>query len=165
MGRIARLLGFSRKSRYSEARADPGGLDTRQATHFSAAGDDSHPLAGDYVAFVDTDQSGVSIAVGYHDPKNAQTAAAGERRIYARDSSGSQICEIWVKNTGEVKLSNSAGYVQLQAAGSVFINGVEFTTSGQIITPEGITLNTHIHSQGADGNGDSEQDTEGPSNG
>lgn len=164
MGRIAKLVAFITGSNSSSARGDTGGGSIRDADHFSSPGDDAQPLAGDYAAFVESSQSGVFFSVGYIDTGNQKTAQRGEKRIYARDASGTQMCEIHLKNTGEVSLSNDNGSLTLVPAGSVFINGVEITPDGKIITPEGVVLNTHKHPQGSDSNGDAEQDTGGPMN-
>lgn len=164
MGRIAKLIAFLRGSGSSEAKADTGGGSIRQADHFSNPGDDSVPIPGDYAAYVEAPQSGVFFCVGYIDPGNEQTAQPGDKRIYARTPDGAQIVELHLKNTGEAALSNENGYLTLQPGGDVIINGLRIDKNGQIITPEGVVLNTHKHAQGNDSNGDSEQDTGGPLN-
>jgi hypothetical protein len=71
--------------------------------HFGPPGDDSQPLAGDFVSLKETSGAGAYDAVGYHDPKNQPKAAPGERRSYARDPvTGAVVSEVWQKNTGEV---------------------------------------------------------------
>ena len=69
MGRIAKLLSFLRTSRneakISDVKVDPGGGPNITAEHFAAAGDDSHPLPGDYVALNTDSGSGRESAIGY----------------------------------------------------------------------------------------------------
>lgn len=164
MGRIAKFIELIRSTALSYSKGDIGGGDVLRAENFSAAGDDSVPLPGDYAMFVETPESGNYACVGYIDLKNTKASAAGEKRIYARSGDGAQIVQLHLKNTGEASLLNDSGYVTLESGGDVLINGVRITSTGQIITPEGVTLNTHKHSQGSDSNGDSEQDTGGPLN-
>lgn len=165
MGRIAKFIELIRSTALSYSKGDIGGGDVLRAENFSGAGDDSVPLPGDYAIFVETPESGSYVCVGYIDMKNTKAAAAGEKRIYARSLDGAQIVQLHLKNTGEASLLNDSGYLTLESGGDVLINGVRITSTGQIITPEGITLNTHIHNQPSDSNGDSEQPTGGPENG
>lgn len=70
---------------------------------------------------------------------------------------------------GSILGQNAAGSFELQAGGNFVVNGVTITTAGQIITPTGITAPSavidgveaagHIHTQGNDSNGDTEQPT------
>ena len=81
MGRIAKLLSFVREVRngakVSDSKVDPGGGADITAQHFAAAGDDSHPMPGDYVALNTDSGSGRESAVGYLDPLNAPKALTG----------------------------------------------------------------------------------------
>ena len=160
---LGKLLSFFRGIRngakLSDVKLDPGGGPNITAEHFSAPGDDSHPLAGDYVVSVDIQRSGGSAVVGYLDPKNDQKTAQGEKRIYARDSSGVSIVELWLKNdgtailsnaggsvtlspTGSIKSQNANGSAELQAAGNFVVNGVTIDTEGNIITPASVSAPT-----------------------
>jgi hypothetical protein len=160
VGRIAKLLSFVREVRngakVSDSKVDPGGGADITAQHFAAAGDDSHPLPGDYVALNTDSGSGRESAVGYLDPLNAPKALAGDRRIYARDASGALIVEVWLKNTGEatilnangsvtlrpdgsIKGDNGSGSFELEAGGDFLVNGVIIDTSGNITSPATIT--------------------------
>ena len=121
MGRIAKLLSFVRLTRneakVNDVKVDPGGGPNVTAEHFAAAGDDSHPLPGDYVALNTDSGSGRESAIGYLDPINGPKAQPGDKRIYARNENGVVIVEIWLKNTGEATILNGNGSVTLRPDG------------------------------------------------
>ncbi len=146
MGRIGKLLSFVRVRRgtakISDVQVDKGGGENRTWEHFSDAGDDSYPMPGDYVAPGGQSGTGRESAVGYIDPKNAQKALIGEKRIYARDGNGDSVVELWLKNTGEGILSNANGYIKLLANGTVDINGVTIDPSGNTNVPISLILNS-----------------------
>lgn len=176
MGRIAKLLSFVRTTKNSANVSDvkvvtDGGINTT-AEHLAPAGDDSHPLPGDYVALNPDSGTGRESAIGYLDPLNDSKALAGEKRIYARSGDGAAIVELWLKNTGEaalvndnatvtlyddgaIKADNGSGSFELKANGDFFVNGVTIDTNGNITTPgnvnandvtadnESVTLSTH----------------------
>lgn len=153
---VAKILSFDRVSGdASDVKVDRGGGDNLTGQHFSAPGDDSHPLPGDYVLMSDPRGSGRQSVSGYHDPKNLQTAAAGEKRIYSRDESGATVAEVWLKNDGSINIQSING-------ASVFINGVEITPDGDIKLANGVVLGVHTHAQGADSGGDTQVETDGP---
>lgn len=190
MGGIGKILSFVRRTRngakVSDTTVDPGGGPNLTAEHFAPPGDDSHPLPGDFALLVPLRQTGRAAAGGYVDPKNEQLAAAGERRLYARDGSGNVVATVWIKNTGEVLVENDnasvtlgpdgsytadngAGSIQLQPGGNVVINNVTITPAGAISTPtsiaspsikaDGVEVAGHNHTQPNDSNGDAEQPT------
>ena len=166
MGRIARLLSFVRstadQSKVSDVKVDPGGGANVTAQHFAPAGDDAHPLPGDYAATVSAQRSGSEVAIGYLDPKSGQKAQPGDKRIYARNpEDGSTVVEVWLKNDGtatvynaeasvevspggSIKGSNSAGSFELQAGGNFVVNGVTIDTAGNITSPATITAPTVV---------------------
>jgi len=121
MGRIAKILSFLRTSRneakISDVKVDPGGGPIITAEHFAAAGDDSHPLPGDYVVLNADRGAGRESAIGYLDPHNEPRALPGDKRIYARGEDGVVIVEIWLKNTGEATVLNENGSVTLRPDG------------------------------------------------
>lgn len=121
MGGIARLLSFVRRERngasVSDVASDPGGGPNVTAEHFATPGDDSHPLPDDFVLLVPIQQTGRTAAAGYLDPNSSQSAQPGERRMYARDSSGNVVATVWIKNTGEVLVENDNGSVKLRPDG------------------------------------------------
>lgn len=131
MGRIAKLLSFLRVTRneakISDVKVDPGGGPNVTAEHFAAAGDDSHPLPGDYVALNTDSGSGRESAIGYLDPLNEPKAQPGDKRIYARGEDGVVIVEIWLKNTGEATILNENGSVTLRPDGGAITTTPEST--------------------------------------
>lgn len=185
MGLISRLLSFVRTQRnnaqISDVKLDPGGGANITAEHFAPPGDDSHPLPNDYVYSASTPQRGRFAAIGYIDTLNAPKAAAGEKRIYARNSSGAPVVEVWLKNDGTATVVNSAGQVTLSPAGSILgsngagsfelqaggdfvVNGVTIAASGAVTIPTSLTLSGlelagHTHAQANDSGGNTEQDT------
>jgi hypothetical protein len=125
MGRLAVLLSFLRttknSAKVSDVKVNPGGGANVTAEHFSAAGDDSHPIPGDFVALNGDSGTGREVAIGYLDPTNAPKALTGDKRIYARGSNGMLIVEVWLKNTGEATSVNANGSVTLQPDGGTLI--------------------------------------------
>lgn len=166
MGRISKLLSFVRGIRnganISDVKIDPGGGANITGEHFSAPGEDAHPLLGDYVVTVEVQRSGGEVIVGYIDPTNESKAQAGDKRIYARDNNSATIVEVWLKNDGSATISNATGTLILQADGEFNINGARITTGGDIITASGVSLDNHPHAQGNDTGGDTEVDTDPP---
>ena len=157
---LGKLLSFIRGTRndakLSDVKLDPGGGPNVTSEHFSAPGDDAHPLPGDYVVHVAIQRSGGSAVVGYLDPKNDQKAAAGDKRIYARDSSGASIVELWLKNDGTavlenenatitmspdgaIKAENANGDIELASSGNITVNGKSINITGDSITITGAT--------------------------
>lgn len=183
MGRLGKILEFIRAASFgvpmTDTKADIGGGNIVNAPHFGAPGDDAHPLPGDYAAFVSSGRAGGWFSVGYVDPKNTQAAQAGERRVYARNAGGDQVCEVWLKNDGTALIDNENGsyqidpdgtqtmqnvngYIKLLADGTVDINGFIIGTNGNGTTAKGVSLDDHTHAQGADSAGNTQVDTEIP---
>ena len=163
MGWVGKLVAFARRGKgVSDATADTGGGAQTSAQHFSSPGDDGAPLPGDYAAIVAQQGTGRRSAVGYVDPLNAQTAANGEKRIYARDPEGAQVAEFWLKGDGTIAASNEnfslvaaptgtttitagAAVIVANASGLVTINGLQITKAGNMITAEGMDADAHKH--------------------
>ncbi|MFW6031043.1 MAG: hypothetical protein ACOC9T_00510 [Myxococcota bacterium] len=105
---IGKLLSFVRTevddAHVSDVKVDPGGGDNRTAQHFACPGDDSHPLAGDYVATAPSTGRGNEHVTGYIDPSNEPQAGPGEKRIYARDGDGAIVMVVWLKADGTLEL-------------------------------------------------------------
>lgn len=122
MGLIGRILSFVRAQRngaqISDVKTDPGGGPNVTAEHFAPAGDDAHPLPGDYVYGAPSPQRGRYAAVGYVDPANLSKAQPGEKRLYARDGDGQQVGEVWLKADGTIVSENANGRTTLAADGS-----------------------------------------------
>lgn len=171
MGLIGVVREFIRTKRgtanVSDVVVSTGGGANSTAPHFSASGDDAPALPSDAAAMVRIDEVGAgrTMIVGYIDPKNAQTAQPGDRRVYARDpETGDQVAELWLKSTGEITLSNALGAIVLGSDGFVNINGVTFSPAGAVAVPSSLTLDGkqlagHSHPQGPDSAGNIEQDT------
>ena len=165
MGLIAKLLSFTRATRngakLSDATLDPGGGPNLTSEHFADAGDDSHPLPGDYVATARIPRSGGEIATGYADTLNAPKSGPGEKRIYGRDpATGLAVNEVWLKADSSVIIANALGAIELKADGSVDINGAVISPTGEVTSSTGKVLSTHTHAQG----NDSASDTQVPTN-
>lgn len=143
----------------------------RTSRYVAPAGVDSAPLSGDYVFEVPTrDGTGVSRAVGYADPDNANIAKPGEVRLYARDPDTHAIVgTLYMENDGLITLSNVQGAtIILKKGGGVEINGAVFDSGGRLTDDSpggGIRLDTHTHAQPDDGGGDSEAETNAPTPG
>lgn len=165
MGFIGKVLSFIRvvrgDTKTSDVKVSTGGDVNLTVDHFSDVGDDSQPLPDDYTALVSHNGEGRLSAVGYIDPANEQKSNAGEKRIYARDSNGAQVVELWLKNDGSAILSNGTGKIELLANGNVVLNTVVIDVAGNISTPASITtpsavvngkqLAEHIHISAAPG--------------
>lgn len=133
---LGRLLSFIRGSRngakLSDVKLDPGGGPNVTAEHFSAPGDDAHPLPGDYVVGVSIQRSGGSAVVGYMDPKNDQKAAAGEKRIYARDGDGKSVAEMWLKNDGSIEVTADSD-ITVTSGSNITINCTNATINADSV--------------------------------
>ena len=159
-GKLAKLLSFVRTTRndaiVSDVKVDTGGGYNLTGEHFSAPGEDAHPLPDDYVVMMPVQATGRTVAVGYADPNNPQVAEPGEKRIYARDSSGAVIVELWLKADGSAVLANAIGSITLspdgsivstngigtitlEAGGDVNINGAIIDTDGNISSPTSVS--------------------------
>lgn len=169
MGIIAKLLSFTRATRngapIGDVKCDPGGGAIVTAEHTAPAGDDSHPMPGDYVALSAAAGTGRQSAIGYFDPINAPKATPGEKRIYARNSAGEFVAEVWLRSSGACVINNVAGVFVLQPDGECYINGARITTGGDVITAAGVSLGNHTHNQGADSDGDGQVATNPPNTG
>lgn len=150
MGAVSQVLATDGK----DVKASRGNENNVTARHFSAPGDDSHPLPGDYCALSGASGTGRQTAVGYTDKTNAAKARPGEKRIYARDAEGNVACEMWLKNSGEINISSIA------SGADVVINGVRIPADGSdVILPSGRSLMHHGHTQANDSAGNTEQNT------
>ncbi|WNO24212.1 putative baseplate assembly protein [Acinetobacter phage Scuro] len=158
MGIVSTVLSFFGK----DVKVDRGSGDNVTAQHFGPSGDDSPPLAGDYAVLSNAAGTGRQSAVGYRDAKNAGEAAPGEKRLYARNSSGVVMATIWATGAGEISIFNNNGAFTLEPNGDVVINGVRISKTGVITLPNGVILNTHLHAQPNDSAGNTEANTSGP---
>lgn len=170
------MLSFVRNPRnganQSDVKLDTGGGDVLTATHAQGSGDDAFPLPGDYPISVQIDRSGGLVVVGFVEPDAAQLAEAGERRLYARDAGRAEVVQVWLKADGTLlcsnasgsyalrpdgsqRLENGAGYIELQAGGTVEVNTATIDPGGNIIATsvtapsivvDGKELKDHKHS-------------------
>lgn len=143
---LARLISFAtgivrNGAKLSESKVNTGGGFIINAEHFASPGDDSYPLAGDIVNIVPLPRSSGNdgVATGYADVKNTKKAQPGDKRIYSRTAEGIAISEVWLKNTGEIVVSNANGTFTLEPGGTIDLNGVRIDPSGNITTPGTIT--------------------------
>lgn len=114
MGLITEILGVTRTDEdgapVEDIQIDAGGGANVTARHVAPPGDDSPPLAGDKAFVVEGPQTGSEVAVGYLDGA-AKQAAPGEKRVYARDSSGNVVAHVWIKGNGDVVIESIEGGV------------------------------------------------------
>lgn len=176
MGRIANVLSFARgilrTAKVTSVKGDAGGGYIVTGQNFSAPGDDSMPLVGDYALLVNTTGNGNIAVAGYVNPEDEQIALAGEKRLYARSEAGETVGTLHLKKDGTVTawnskitatmypdgsatLTNGSGAMSLLDNGDFNINGVVIKPDGSIITPTGIEtpsaivggkeINNHTH--------------------
>ena len=138
MGRIGVIKDWLKKVRGNASvrrvKADTGGNYTATGDVYQPAGDDAAPLLSDYVIMV-KGVNGQYHAVGFLDPKNANIAEPGGRRIYARNASGSEVASVYVKPDGEVEIKNALGNFKMLPTGVVNINGAIIGVDGSITSP------------------------------
>lgn len=161
MGRIAKLLAFTRVTRngakLSDVEVDPGGGALITSEHMSSPGDDSFPLINDYVGIMGIERTGGAVVVGNVDPLNDPVAQEGEKRIYGRDpATGLAVNQVWLKANGDVLVSNDngsfllrqdggilgnngAGSFELEAGGDFVVNGATIDAAGNISSPTSVS--------------------------
>ena len=152
MGIMATTLQFIRRARGSAfwpaLKVEDRKGDNNIVEMFQSAGDDSPPLPGDNVALVGSQRQGGRLAVGVIDNKNAGTAIAGEKRIYARDSAGAVVSELHLKADGSFILKNTAAtyLLAIDAAGAATLTCAGLTVDtplstfiGDVVVDGGIT--------------------------
>lgn len=144
---IGKVLSFLN----SEVVIDLGGGNNVSGDNYTPVGDDSQPLPDDRAVVVSVIGTGAVVVAGYKDIKNTPVSNAGEKRIYARDASGNSAVELYLKNDGSAVLSNSVGTVELKNTGDVEANGATVDITGDVKTPEGVSLRLHTHTSAAPG--------------
>lgn len=151
-GIIATALQFIRRTRGSAfwpaLKVEDRKGDNNIVEMFQSSGDDSPPLPGDNVALISSQRQGGRVAVGVIDNKNAGTAVAGEKRIYARDGAGAVVSELHLKGDGSFILKNTAATYSLAitAAGAatltcsgLTVDAALSTFTGDVVIDGGIT--------------------------
>lgn len=151
IGFIAKLLSFVRTERnganISDVKVDPGGGPNVTGEHFSAPGDDSHPLPNDYAILVAVRGSGRKSVVGYADPVNPPEALDGEVRRYARDDSGAPVSYLWLRNTGILELNGAADFaIRYAPMLSAFNQAISEINAAIAV------FNAHVHPDPVSGN-------------
>lgn len=102
----------------------------KTAAECAPFGDDSSPIKGMTAIYVQTDEIGDPVIVGYINQN--QKAAAGEKRFYSLDEDGNEKCFIWLKNDGDVLLNGDAD------------NLVKFTPLNAAINQQATNINTEL---------------------
>lgn len=161
-----------------DVKSDPGGGGILDVEHMGPPGDDSPPLPSDSMGVLPVDGTGRGVATGYVDNSNEGIALPGERRTYARDSSGAIQASMYMENDGAVTIdaadgstiqvfsngtiaivssgSPAAAIILFPFDGSIFLNGVLIDSDGNIVLPSGaeitngsaVTLGGHTHAPG-----------------
>lgn len=112
---------------------------------------DSPPIVGDAVTVIQTQSTGYQVAVAARDAEPSHQAEPGEKRLYARDGTGSVSCTLWLKGNGSIVATNAAGgSFELEAGGDVVINGTRFSAGGVVsnvtsLAVGGKEINNHTH--------------------
>lgn len=127
----------------SDVQVDPGYGNNTTAPHVSSPGDDSVPLAGDTAAAVEVVGAGARAVVGYIDTKNEPKAQAGERRFYSRNADGDVVAEVWLKNTGEIVISNLQGDALTELV-TITTGGIVQLASGTAPMPRADRVDTEL---------------------
>jgi hypothetical protein len=169
---IARVLSSFRSTRGGiprlEVVGDKAAGTEATRTNFAPAGDDSPPLAGDFMGGPPSNGAGRGIVSGYIDPVNPGVATEGEVRRYARDTEGAIVAVVYLRGDGSLSLqsvtggcsvvldasgavsaSNGAGSFGLDASGNFLANGAKIDPAGEIENAAGVKLGTHKHPAGA----------------
>lgn len=109
--------------------------------HFTAAGVDSCPMVGDFVALDDARET----ALGYADVKNEDTSEPGELRAYARDDAGAIVVELFLHKDGSAVIVNkNGGRIEMAPDGVVTINKMVIDKDGNVSTPGEIAADGEI---------------------
>jgi len=72
-------------------------------------------------------------------------------------------CTFTLSASGSIGGQNGGGSFLLAESGEFQCNGARITTSGEVVSSNNKHLGTHTHSQGADSDGDAQQETSQPS--
>ena len=149
---------------------DAGGGDNVNADMFGDSGVDAPPLPGDYASIVPAAGRGREHVTGLWDPKALPIAADGEHRIYGRNLAGVPVCQVWLKDNGDIELTvllagltgkviinenveiDKDGNVKvdadLEVTGDLVVGG-KIDAGGEITanagTPASVTVSQHVH--------------------
>lgn len=127
--------------------------------HAQSAGLDAPPLEGIDSALVHSAEgTGRGTISGYFDPKNEGTALGGEYRVYSRDEGGEVRAQGHLFRDGTIRLWNDKGSIEIEAGGTVVINGwridpdgngtaaggQRFPLDGDVLTKANVSLDNHL---------------------
>lgn len=108
----------------AEIDVDLGGGDLTPADVFASPGEDSPPLKGDDAALVDVEGASDTFAAVAFADDTPRVAEPGEKRTYARDSSGAVVAEIHMRGDGSVSIERTGGTsVTVGADDSLTVDG------------------------------------------
>ena len=139
------LRGVVNGDQLTTVKADPGSGNTGVPQLFSCSGVDALPLEGDKALAVAAD--GIDATGGFADTRTPPEALQGEILLYSRQPGqpAVRVGRVWVKQTGEIAISNPSGSFTLKPDGSVDANGATITTDGDVVSASGISLSNHTH--------------------
>lgn len=186
---IQKTPGLTAESQFSTVELEQGNNQDLQV--WGPSNEDFSPPSGIYALQKNVGRgNGFIITYAYHNSEIQPVALPGERRIYATTPTGETVkSETFLRNDGTIIIKNdnasitvtptgeveivSAGNTEITSTKTIINNDVEIygklDVTGTITAPEingnGIAYTTHVHEQGADSDGDSEQDTDSPKDG
>ncbi len=143
------LRGVVNGDQLTTVKADPGAGNIGVPQLFSCSGVDALPLEGDKALAVAAD--GIDATGGFADTRTPPEALPGEILLYSRQPGqpAVRVARVWLKQTGEVVVSNPLGSITLKPDGSVDANGATISADGSdITTAGGISLKNHTHVAG-----------------
>lgn len=129
---------------------------------------------------------GFLVSTAYHNQQITPAAIHGERRIYSTNQAGSAVkAEVFLKQDGTILIDNGnvtitaspSGLLEIQTSGNTEITSAKTIVNNDVeIVGDidmtgiikganvfgGVNSDVHVHSQGNDSDGDTEQDTGGP---
>ncbi len=146
MGRLATVVAVERTDEGIDVKVDPDGGLPIHAVHVEPSGSDCPPLPGDVAALLESSETGVEQAVGYHDPNNDSVSKDGEVRRYARNQGGTVVCEFHLKQDGTVSIRSLAAGSVIELNGVTIDQQGNITTSGEVVAgATKVPLSTHTH--------------------
>jgi len=107
--------------------------DNHFSTVYNPPGDDSRPLPGDSVAYIENNNIGGKSAVGFLDTKNPPVSKNGEKRLYSRDSGRNIKAIIFLKEDGSIEINNGSDFAVRFSALETAFNELQ------------AKFNTHVH--------------------
>jgi len=157
---IDKLSGSGSNAQFSSVEEFAG--DQRTAQAFGPCNEDFSPPESCRTFDVPIGKDrGYLLSIAYHNQLINPVAVHGEKRIFSTNQAGDTVMsEVFLKQDGSVLIKNSLGSFEMKVSGEFEINGATITIDGDFITAAGISLDTHVHEQGNDSDGDIQEDTE-----